>query len=271
MWRPVRMAAVVALIAASAPFARADAAPSPARWRLWRVTRISTAPRPVGLNVSVTPAAPKALALVVRVGGTGSHQRIATAQFWEDGGSDRELYRDGAATALCVGAPCPTEAAGRVEFRSGTDQPVRDVFFILTWGATATTSFDKHRPGWVTREVAAPRARRVLAAAAGATGVVAGGRAVEHFTGATAAGGRHGSIAWAGLPCDLGGHGQAQVAATAGGTGSRASLDCDITSSTPSDHAAVVAHAASWSVTGSAIGAAGVAPRTRLLVLDLPA
>jgi hypothetical protein len=65
-------------------------------------------------------------------------------------------------------------------------------------------------PGWRVRDVRGAQARRVLAdRSAGSTGAgVLGGHA-EHFTSATAPGGRYGSVVFAALPCESGGVGAA--------------------------------------------------------------
>ncbi|HWL36827.1 MAG TPA: hypothetical protein VNQ77_11590 [Frankiaceae bacterium] len=263
MRRAARTVAVVALLAAAAPFARADAAPT-LRWRLWRVTRIDATARPVGMDVAVTASAPGALSLIVGVRGTGTSRRVTTSLFWEDGGTGRAVYRDGATTPVCHGGTCPADDAGIVQFRVGNDQTIRDEFLILTLGASARTTFD--RPGWRVREVAAPRVRRVMAVAARGTGVTTGSAAAELYEGASASGSARGSIAWASVPCDGGGLGEAALTTMPALAGSSQSLTC---SGGETEGAAIASRSVKWTVAGRVFGVAHEAPATRLLVLDL--
>ena len=266
MRRAARTAAVVALVAAAAPLARADAAPSPQRWRLWRVTRIDAAARPLGMDVAVTATAPGALALVVGLRGSGTGRRVVTSLFWEDGGTSRALYRDGAATPLCPGSTCVAGEAGLAQFRVGNNQPIRDEFLVLTWAAAARATFDQ--PGWRAREVAPPRVRRVAAVAAGGTGATTGAQTVEHYQGASAPGGARGSLAWAAVPCDGGGYGGAQLTSAPAMPTGAPPLAC---TDGQTEAAAVTTRAVRWTVTGRVVGIAHRAPATRLLVLDLTA
>ena len=182
-------------------------------------------------------------------------------------GTQEAVYRKGAATPVCTTPTCAPDPAGGVQFRIGTDLPVRDEFLVLTYGGTTHTTFDRDRPGWRVREVPAPRVRRVLSVTSGATGAYVNGQAVEHYEGASASGGRTGSLAWASIPCEAGGAGDAQLGAVPSAPGGPHALDCDDAVTT----AAVASRSVRWAVTGSVVGVADDTPATRLLVLDLPA
>lgn len=261
------MAAALATAAASAvtvsPVARAA---SPARWRLWRVARDGAGARPLDMEIDVTATSASSLVFVAGVRGNGAARRVINRALWEGGGSDVTVYKEGTVTSACqIGGGCDDYLKTRLVYAIGSTDPVRDVYYVLTWAADPHITFATK--GWRSREVApATHVTRVLATATGSTGVHASGSAIERYSGAVAPGGAEGSIAWASLPCSAVGTGSGRLVATPAPRPTATDLDCE-----DAPDAAVIADArVTWRVTADATGMTSDAPSTRLLVLDLP-
>lgn len=263
--RPRRTIALVALVAAMGPLMPVDAAPSPLRWRMWRVTREGTAPRPLDMDVAVTPASAESMAFVVGLRGTGSTRRTVQWIFWEHGGSYPLVYRDGSTTSTCPSSSCDNGGGDEViHLPMASSSPIKDKYLIVTWAGAAKPTFTTK--GWRVREVGAPSVRRVLARSTGATGVYANAASAERYTGGSAPGGSAGSVAWAALPCDYAGYGDGQLVTQPASPTTSQQLDCADTAYA----SAFAARAVRWTVAADVIGTAGGAPVTRLLVLGLP-
>lgn len=162
--------------------------------------------------------------------------------------------------------PITTDAGG-----SWQAKPAASSRYYIVSAHDDTVRVTVGSTGWRVKDVAGLTARRVFAQQADATGVNAWGQPVEHFTSATAAGGRYGSVVYAALPCGQTGQGQARISARNVrqiGDVDPEPLQCGLRTTGGSFNYFYSAQQTTWRLDGDATGAGG--DGTRLLVLDFP-
>lgn len=170
---------------------------------------------------------------------------------------------------------CPTDplCSGPLPRSFGEDidseQPKLLEYFITT--AYATAEIELRSSGWRIREIHTAGFRRMMKEDAQATGVDVVRGEIEHFTSASAPGGRYGSNALAGIPCDSGGYGEATL--TGGRNlrsddGKPARLRCDPPDYIENTAAAEARGPTTWRLDGDVWGIDSY--NARLIVFDYP-
>ena len=250
-----RIAAVVALLPAAVWAPAVPAAPP--RTQVWSIT--TDVARPVDLQVAFMRKPGRAgAAMVAAAEGSGRALSVNTAMFLSFGPGAPQVY--GADTPACDACETVWTAFGRsgylVEMR-GTPARVRMV--------VAATDVDveiKAGKGWRVAPMPATAFRHVAAADADSVGADVVVTRAGRFTETSLPGGRHGSVAYASLPCSSKGAGEARL------TGGllRPVLRCPATRDEDPYDAAP--GATTWRLSGDATGADGRS--VRLAVLDLP-
>jgi hypothetical protein len=141
-------------------------------------------------------------------------------------------------------------------------------YYIISTNASVRIDLDTK--GWRVKDVPNPGFRRVFTSHTQATGLRTASVAVEHFTSASAPGGRYGSSAFAYVPCDRGGTGTARITARGATTGNGIppeTLRCGPFGAYDYEYA-YTPYQTTWRVDGDVVGSGdGLA---RLAVFDFP-
>ena len=250
-----RIAAVIALLPAAVWAPAVPAAPP--ETRVWSIT--SDVPRPIDLQVTFMQRPGRAgAAMLAAAEGTGRGLSVHTAVFAAFGPGAPSVY--GADTPACEACETVWGAFGRSGFffgMKGTPARVRMV--------VAATNVDvaiKAGKGWRVSPMPATAFRYVAAADADTAGADLLVARAGHFTETSLPGGRYGSVAYASLPCEAEGTGEARLT---GGL-RRPVLRCP--APRHEDPYDAASGATTWRLAGDAAGLDG--PPVRLAVLDLP-
>jgi hypothetical protein len=274
-------AVAAALLAVACPVTRASAPPTYpvgklGAERVYEVYRTSPAPRRLRMTFDIDKP-PHELSTIQSVGlvrhgaswdiplrfddGFTGYAELGSGENWP------AVYGLPAALPPCPHPQLCTSQFGGVRFTVDSNDVNRLTFFFQLLDATATVTL--LTPGWRLRETHKVRFRRVLGEEV-STGVTWEAEEIEHFTGATMAGGRYGSRARAFLPCDDAGHGTAKLS---GGIEEPAKSDtkpnCTRVELGGWQGGEDVAYkATTWRLTGDVVGAGRF--HARLTVVDFP-
>lgn len=206
------------------------------------------------------------MSIVVALNPAGNPRRIGWYTFGLPGARGPLVYRDGKAVADTCASPCGDGVSGHAHEVS---LPARrdDVLVVVRAG---TARIHLSSPGWRARETSPLGLRSVEAETADATGMTTTTTTIEHFTGASAPGGRRGSAAWLLAPCERGGSGTLILAPS---PVRPSDPSREVTCAPPGSAAYTVADSSvprttTWTVRGDVTGL--TEGRTRLVVLDLP-
>jgi hypothetical protein len=230
----------------------------------WIISRNSRGPAVLDGTFTAQSAGYDAAMGTFALTGTGRGRRVdwRYATGFTSWGSDGwvRIYRPGAPAPTCpVGATCadPRAPATTVTLHSN-GHPIDSVVYVVAWNVT-NPSVKISSPGWRVRPWR-PAMRTVTTDSANATGVSAAQTSIGSFTSAEASGGQYGSFAFASIPCNLTGRGQA----TFTGDGRIYPLDC----ATGTFRVAGTTGRTRWRITGDVIGV-GWNPHV-LMVIDYP-
>lgn len=262
---PVRTrtaALLVTAVMASSVVAPSTASPSPyVAYELRRVRgsgsggelRVRVEGRPVGGPGLYVHA-------VMRPTRTGYEERGFGVVQYADPGTETRTYGWPAAANPCPVVPVclRPDPTGKITSMR-TFKPARgDRIFIV--GVRGQITITPLTPGWVVRP-ASLGFRVVTADRADTTGAYVAGLHVERFRAATAPGGRHGSLAFADVPCESG------SAVLSSGAGESRTFDCEGGGLGMGGEA--TRRGRRWTVEGDTFGSHGLP--FRLVVLDYPA
>lgn len=266
----------LALLLGAAPTATsAPAAPSAGPYRVRMVHRTGASLSPFHIALSGTASDERAMWFAVELirergrwvehsaNGFGGYQEFGTSPQPQAYGRPEASVLPRCPTGPACATPVPLrhDAAYLVRPRSTSR------FYVVTAHADVRITVDA--PGWRVSDVPNPGFRRVLGAT-GATGVRAASTAVEHFTTASATGGRWGSSALAYVPCERGGTGEAVLrarGATRDGDLPPSPLQCEPNRCYCHEYAFTTSPA-HWRLSGDVLGVGSYT--ARLVVFDFP-
>ena len=253
-------AVVVALAMTSAgahvPLTRAEPAPVAG----WMITRTGRGRVPLTGRFTGSAASAEATAVLFALTGAAAKRRMSGAFTtgridWGTDGWPR-VY---GVTPECPGVVCSTPAGVPTSYGFSSNGHPTDATILIATSSVQHASVEVTSPGWRVRPWT-PTMRIVTTEEAGDRGARALHMSVGNFTEARAAGGKHGSLAWAYLPCEDRGEGRATLA---GGTRVW-SLAC------PNEPSALAEtpRGTAWRFHGSASGMSAVV--NVLVVVDFP-
>ena len=177
---------------------------------------------------------------------------------------------EAAALPRCPAAPTCDTAFPITDARAFTVKPLpTSRYYVVSSHTDLRVELDSTQ--WRVKDVPSPGVRRVFGHTAKATGARVWGTTAEHFTAASAPGGRYGSAVFANVPCERTGQGNARLtgrgAITDGDGDPPQALRCGLTSQYSYEFA-YTPYPTTWRLEGDVVGI-GVAV-TRLLVFDFP-
>lgn len=251
------MALAVCCTAAATPPVAAEAA----RASGWMIVRTGRGAAPLTGTFVGHAANAEATAVLFALSGSGTSRRLAGAFTTGriDWGADGWPRVYGSLQPDCPAPACADPLRTRAGYGfSSNGHPLDAVVYVAT-SNVVESRIDVTSPGWVVRPWR-PTLRTVSTEEAGTVGVRATHTAAGEFRGGQAAGGRHGSIGWARLPCDN--HGEGRADFTGGQRTAR--LDCASRLSAMS----VTTRATTWRVTGSVTGVGSTV--NVLVAVDFP-
>ena len=267
-----------ALAAGGSPAASAHAASDGGPYRVQMIYRTGKSLAPFKITVSATSNNGRATWFATEVHREGKGWAVGTA--------GPLAGRGGAVLPMVYGVPgassvptCPGAPAQVCDYPVSTGaglrwevKPVATSRYYVVSAYMDGMKVDLATKGWRVKDVVGLGARRVFPNSASAVGANVWGTSVEHFTAATAPGGRYGSLAYASLPCGHTGQGGAEVTARGaqeiGGDMDPEPLRCGLQTTGASWNFFYTSAHTTWRLTGDATGI-GYDP-TRLLVFDFP-
>lgn len=204
----VRTVAAAVLVAGVLGMPAAGEATQP-RATGWLVTRSASGTGVLTGTMSATARGPGASVVMFALTGVGAARRHdpAVGTTRADWGTDgwATAYAPGVTAPPCQGPACgdPVKTPLSIAFSSNGHR-VSSTMLIAAWDADSTVAVTS--PGWRVRPWR-PAMRVVRADQGGGAGARALHTTAGTFAKAEAAGGRHGSIAFASLPCGIAGDG----------------------------------------------------------------
>lgn len=265
------------LVGGGIPQASAHAASDGGPYRVQMIYRTGKSLAPFHITVTAKSANGRAVWFASELHRHGKKWRVYTA--------GPLASSRGFMSPTVYGAPgasvpsCPDLPAQACDFPIATDasmswelQPQATSRIYVVSAYMDGMKIDLDTNGWRVKEVKGLNARRVVAKDADAAGANVWGESVEHFTSASAPGGRYGSVVYASLPCGETGQGEARVDARGaldiGGDMKPQPLRCGLRTTGGSWAFFYTPESATWRMAGDVTGVGY--DTTRLLVFDFP-